>query len=118
MLFAGKIKMICLLVGLLTIGEVGIQAAGTQNAPVVVEASQSTEENVDAYETEEKMSEIYEKLQEEEAQLRAQLQKEEEVLTAHDEEGQLRVRDLNEELRRVQLQERVLKARLEESFDK
>lgn len=116
MLFAGKIKIVCLLMGLLTIGEVGLrswpgicQAAGNiqENSP---------QETVEEYNKEESINVEYERLEAEEERIRELLQEKEGALEAKDREGQIEVMNLNEELRSIQVQKIVLKARMEETF--
>lgn len=117
MLFAGKLKIVCLLMGLLTIGEVGIQS-WNGSAPVMAENTEeiSIQDSIKADTKEDFISEEYERLEAEEAKLREKLQEREASLTAEDEAGQIEVMDLNEELRSIQLQKIVWKARMEETF--
>lgn len=117
MLFAGKLKMICLLMGLLTIGEVGLQS-WNGNAPVTADSTEeiSIQDSIEADTKEDFICEEYERLEAEEARLREKLQEREVSLTAEDEAGQIEVMDLNEELRSIQLQKIIWKARMEETF--
>ena len=112
MLFAGKVKMVCLLMGLLTIGEVGVQSWDV-NVPAETE---SIEEGNIEEEKEASIAKEYERLEAEETRLREELQEKEASLAAEDEAGQIEVMDLNEELRSVQLQKMIWKARMEETF--
>lgn len=118
MLFAGKLKMVCLLVGLLTISEIGAQTAESGGTVFGAEARQEAQmQEADAIEVDEnEMQKEYERLEAEEKELKEQLQEKESALDSKDEAGQVEVMDLQEAVRRVQLQMIVLKARMEETF--
>lgn len=116
MLFAGKIKLVCLLAGILTLGEIGMRTVTYPQEAVsetVTEDAKETDGQID------RMKEAYKKLEEEESAVRELLQEKEEELKAGREEDQTELMELHEKLRTVQLQKMVMNARIEEkTFDK
>lgn len=124
LLFAGKIKLVCLLAGLLTLGEIGMHTA-TCPQEAVLEAVTEEEDEEAAEEINEtdgqidRMKAEYGKLEEEEASIRELLQEKEEELKEGRAVEQTEIMELNEKLRTVQLQKLVMNARIEEkTFDK
>lgn len=118
-MFAGKFSIVCLLAGVLTLGEVGIQMLGQSAAEAAEPENPVIVNETDSWDTEEQMEAEYQSLEKEEAEKRALLQKKEAELKAGGEAGQTEIMELEEELRRVQLQKIVLKSRMDEkSFDK
>lgn len=108
--------MVCLLAGVLTLGDVGIQMLGQPAAepddPVIVNET-------DRWDTEGQMKAEYQDLEREEAEKKALLQKKEAERKAAGKTEQTEMIELKEEIRRVQLQKIVLKSRMnEKSFDK
>lgn len=110
MVFAGKISIVCLLAGILTLGEFGIQTARPDT-----EASgrkKADAEMTGIWDTKTQMEEEYRKLEEEEEEKRTLLETEKEA-------GQTEAMELQKELRRIQVQKMVLKSRIHEKyFDK
>lgn len=117
MLFAGKVKLVCLLAGILTLGEIGMHTVPYPQETVLETVTEETDG-----ETEEqigKLKDAYQKLEEEEASLRELLQAKEEGLKTGEDVEQAEIMELSERLRTVQLQKMVMNARIEEkTFDK
>lgn len=114
MLAAGKIRLVCLLAGLLTIGEMGLQATATEAVP---ETKQDVyTEDAEAGSMESLLEETCEHLALEEAALKERLEEKEALLEPGDEEGQRETEELKEHIRTVQLRQMVLEARMEEVF--
>lgn len=123
MLFAGKMKLICFLAGILTLGEVGIHAIAypqetrEETAAEAVQDISALEEESDVQN--DQMAIIYQKLEEEETSIRELLKEKEAELKSGGDVEQTEIMELNEELRSIQLQKMVMNARIEEkSFDK
>lgn len=128
MFFAGKMKLVCLLAGMLTLGEIGVHTVvypqeTAEDASTEETAAEKAldiagpEEESDAQN--DQMMMIYQKLEEEENAIRALLKEKEEELKSGGDVEQTEIMELNEELRSVQLQKMVMDARMEEkSFDK
>lgn len=117
MLFMGKLKMICLLMGLLTIGEIGAQVTAVGEA--VPQAEAEREEAVqedDSVSEGQNWTEEYERLLAEKEELKKQLQEKEAALSPEDVDGQIEVMDLQEAVRAVQLQIISMRADMEETF--
>lgn len=117
-LFAGKLGMVCLLAGVLTLGEFGIQVMSRPAAVVPAQEKPDVPNGTGIWDTEAQMEAEYHRLEEEEEEKRMLLQDKEAELKAG-EAGQTEVMELEEALRKVQLQKIVLKSRMDEkSFDK
>lgn len=117
-MFAGKLSMVCLLAGILTLGELGIQRL---DQPVLASEPDRTAAagGAETWDTEAQMEAECQKLEEKEEEIRMLLKEKEAELKAGGEAGQTEVMELQEQLRRVQLQKMVLKSRIiEKSFDK
>lgn len=117
-LFAGKLSMVCLLAGILTLGELGIQR---MNRPVLASEPDRpvAADGAETWDTEAQMEAEYQRLEEKEEETRMLLKEREAELKAGAAAGQSEVMELQEQLRRVQLQKTVLKSRIiEKSFDK
>ena len=114
MLAAGKIRLVCLLAGLLTIGEMGLQATALEAAPKTKQDVYT--ENAEESNMESLMKETCEHLAMEEETLEERLAQKEALLEPGDEEGQREAEELKEHIRTLQLQQMVLKARMEEIF--
>lgn len=128
-MFAGKLIIVCLLAGVLTLGEFGVQMGQPsavsgepeKSAAVSAEIEKTSDADCGAgfLDTEAQMEEEYRRLEAKENETRGLLKEKEADLKAGGGTGQTEVMELQEELRRVQLQKIVLKSRIEEkSFDK
>lgn len=124
MLLAGKMRLVCFLAGLLTLGEFGMHAVSYPQETVLESVTEEADKEAaeEIKETEGQIAHLkdaYQKLEEEEASIRELLRvKEEELKTGEDVE-QTEIMELNEKLRTVQLQKLVMNARIEEkTFDK
>lgn len=110
MLSAGRIRMGCLLMGILILGGGVVRVSGcaSRNAEET-EMECLTEDSLESW-----MKEKYQSLEEEEIRLQEALQEIEESLLDEAEEGWTRAEELREELRHICVQKQVLKARIEE----
>lgn len=110
-MFSRRFYMVCLITGMLALGEVGVQAMPASD---VMNRTDGVQAQADEEIRTEDLFEIeYQNLEEKEADCRERLQEKEAELKDGGDVSQTEIMDLNEELRSIQLQKIVLESRME-----
>lgn len=121
MLLTGRTGMICLLAGMLLFGKDMVYQTvqeETVTEQTEGEVSLAEEEAVSENNRSGRMEEQYQRLKEEEIAAAAALQEKEETLSEDDESEQAEAEELRSTLHNIRLQEKVLRARMEETGKK
>ena len=119
LLYAGRLGTVCLLMGVLAFGEVGIQAGHPQKIMCKIARPSAKEQTEEAASEQagsiasEQMEQKMAQLDEQEQACREKLQEAEAAIRMEEAEH-ADVMELREELRRIQVEKLVLKSRLEE----
>lgn len=113
-LFTGQWKLVCLLTGVLIFGEVCVPFMEKPEREKAETEETAEERDAVIWNTEEQIKAEYRRLEEEESETRAALREKEAEWKAQGETEQTEIMELEEKLRRLQLQKTVLRARAEE----
>lgn len=109
MLLSGRIYAVCVLTGILALGEAGIQTVSVSDA----EGKSVNIQSEVCTELDQQLELEYQNLEEKEAVCRERLQEKEAKLKAGGEVSQTEVMDLQEELRAIRCQKMALDIRME-----